>query len=105
MQDGAKMWHAGRVLEDTASRLVALMNLFARHTGLSVSTVSRHATGSGDTVARLRRGGTITTKRLDRAVSYLSENWPDGVAWPADVPRPAPSGGGSKRNRANRHVS
>ncbi len=79
-------------MDNTADRLVALLDLFAEHTGRSVSTVSRHATGSGDTVARLRRGGTITTRRLDRAIRFLSDNWPDSVAWPADIPRPASPG-------------
>ena len=76
---------------DTAARLVRLLQLFAKHTGRSVSTVSRHATGSGDTVARLRRGGDITTRRAERAIRFLSDNWPDGIAWPADIPRPASS--------------
>ncbi len=74
----------------TAGRLVSLLRLFATHTGLSVSTVSRLATGSGDTVARLQRGGAITTRRLDRTLRFLSDNWPDTVAWPADIPRPVP---------------
>jgi hypothetical protein len=78
-------------MNNTADRLVALLDLFAEHTGRSVSTVSRHATGSGDTVARLRRGGTITTRRLDRTIRFLSDNWPDSVEWPADIPRPASS--------------
>ncbi len=90
-------------MDDTAGRLVALMGRFAKYTGLSISTVSRHATGSGDTVARLQRGGTMTIKRFDRAVRYLSDNWPDSIAWPADVPRP-PSSRASKRRRPNRRT-
>ena len=89
-------------MDDTAGRLVALMGRFAKHSGLSVSTVSRHATGSGDTVARLQRGGTITIKRFDRAVRFLSDNWPDSLAWPADVPRPLPPRRASRRRRPNR---
>lgn len=90
-------------MDDTSGRLVTLMGRFAKHTGLSISTVSRHATGSGDTVARLQRGGTMTIKRFDRAVRFLSDNWPDSIAWPADVPRP-PSSRPSKRRRPNRRT-
>ena len=86
---------------NTAARLISLMSQFAKHTGLSVSTVSRHATGSGDTVARLQRGGTITIKRFDRAVRFLSDNWPESLAWPADVPRPSPPRRVAKRRRPN----
>ena len=86
---------------NTAARLVALMSRFAEHTGLSISTVSRHATGSGDTVARLRRGGTITIKRFDRAVRFLSDNWPESLAWPTDVPRPHSPRRAPRRRRPN----
>ena len=89
-------------MDDTSGRLVALMDRFAKHAGLSISTVSRHATGSGDTVARLQRGGTITVKRFDRAVRFLSDNWPDSAAWPADVPRPGSSRRTSKRRPKRR---
>ena len=89
-------------MEGTARQLVTLVGLFAKHTGLSISTVSRHATGSGDTVARLQRGGAITTRRADRAFSFLSDNWPDGIAWPADVPRPVSSRGLPRRGRRKR---
>ena len=87
-------------MEDTARRLLALIDLFAKHTGLSVSTVSRHATGSGDTIARLQRGGAITTRRADRAFGFLSDNWPHTIAWPSDIPRPAPSRDESGEDRA-----
>ena len=76
-------------MDDTVRRLVTLCDLFAEGTGLSVSTVSRHATGSGDTIARLRRGAAITTRRAERAFRFLAQNWPEPVEWPADIPRPA----------------
>ena len=75
-------------MDDTVRRLVALCHLFAESTGLSISTVSRYATGSGETVARLLRGHAITTRRAERAFRFLSENWPEPVEWPADTPRP-----------------
>ncbi len=80
-------------MDDTVRRLVALCGIFAESTGRSVSTVSRYATGSGETIARLTRGHAITTRRAERALRYLSDNWPDPVEWPADIPRPALSCG------------
>ena len=73
-------------LYDTAAGLVRLIELFAERTGHAESTISRLAAGSGDVIGRLRRGGGITTKRADRILRYLSENWPE------DVPRPAQGG-------------
>lgn len=80
-------------MDDTVRRLVALCGLFAESTGRSISTVSRYATGSGETIARLRRGHAITTRRAERAIRFLSDNWPEPVEWPADIPRPAVSSG------------
>lgn len=77
-------------MDDTVRCLVAICELFAESTGRRVSTVSRYATGSGETIARLRRGHAITTRRAERAFRFLSENWPEPVEWPADIPRPAP---------------
>ncbi|MDE2906596.1 MAG: hypothetical protein OXQ28_10995 [Acidobacteriota bacterium] len=80
-------------MDDTVRRLVALCGLFAESTGRSISTVSRYATGSGETIARLQRGHAITTRRAERAIRFLSDNWPAPVEWPADIPRPAGSPG------------
>ena len=80
-------------MDDTVRRLVVLCGIFAESTGRSVSTVSRYATGSGETIARLTRGHAITTRRAERALRFLSDNWPDLVEWPADIPRPALSSG------------
>ena len=80
-------------MDNTVRRLVALCDIFAEGTGLSISTVSRYATGSGETIARLRRGHAITTRRAERAFRFLSENWPEPVEWPADIPRPEVSRG------------
>ena len=78
-------------MDDTVRHLIAICDLFAEGTGRSISTVSRHATGSGETIARLRRGSAITTRRAERAFHFLSANWPEPCEWPADIPRPATS--------------
>lgn len=87
-------------MDGTARQLVTLCDLFAQHTGRSISTVSRYATGSGETVARLCRGRTITTRRAERAFRFLSENWPELAEWPAGIPRPARTEAGDPRPSA-----
>lgn len=79
-------------LDKTAAYLVALVELFAEHTGRSAGTVSRLATGSGDTIVRLRRGSTITARRIDRALGYLSDNWPEDLPWPNRADEAVPIG-------------
>ncbi len=73
--------------------IVALMQGFAVNTGRAVSTVSRLASGSGATFNRLQRGHDLTTRRAARVTQYFSDNWPSGLAWPDDIPRPAPAPG------------
>ena len=76
-------------MDRTADYLVALVELFAEHTGRSAGTVSRLATGSGDTIVRLRRGSTITSRRMERALRYLSDNWPEDLPWPDRTDEPS----------------
>ena len=87
-------------MDNTTLRLEVLATRLAQATNRSQSTVVRLATGSGDTLARLRRGGTITTRRADRAFQWFSDHWPDGLEWPADIPRPEPRPEGERGKAA-----
>lgn len=78
-------------MDDTVHRLLRTAELFARATGRSITTVSRLATGSGLTVRRLAEGKGITTHRSARVLQWFSDHWPEDLAWPIDIPRPAPS--------------
>ena len=77
-------------MDDSIRHMLTLSALFAAHKGLSQTTVSRFSTGSGATLDRLRDGRGITTRRAAAAIQWLSDHWPADLAWPADVPRPAP---------------
>lgn len=69
-------------------QVIALIEAAAGASGRSPHTVGRLASGSGDFYARLTRGHDLTTRRADRVIRYLSEQWPSGAEWPADIPRP-----------------
>jgi hypothetical protein len=71
------------------SRLVLMIETFAAAKGLSPSHVGATIFSSGIKYRQLVEGADVTTGRYEHAVRYLSTNWPDGVPWPADVPRPA----------------
>ena len=72
------------------SILLKLMAMLAAARGVSVGTVGRKASGSGDFAGRLRAGGDITTGRARRVCQWLSNHWPAGAVWPADIPQPEP---------------
>ena len=78
-------------MTDTFESIACLATIMARSTDRSVSTISRLASGSGATIQRLVGGHDITTRRAARIVQWLSDHWPPGAEWPADIPRPDPA--------------
>lgn len=68
-----------------------LIDRYARATGLAEATISTRLLNDGKGIERLRSGRDIGARKLADRVEYLSANWPDGAAWPADIPRPAKS--------------
>ena len=72
--------------------LITLIRSYAAARGISVSYASRLLTGSGDTVDRVTAGASITARRAETILRRASQRWPDGRAWPTDIPRPAPQG-------------
>lgn len=59
-----------------------------------LSTLSTWALNDGQSLPRVRDGGSLTVKNWERAMLWLSANWPDpapkGCAWPFQVPRHDP---------------
>jgi hypothetical protein len=53
-----------------------------------LSTVSSRVLNDGKKLRALEEGADITVGRLEDALRWFSENWPDGD-WPSDVPRPS----------------
>ena len=71
-----------------SNSLWQLGQLYADRKGYKLSTVSRHASGSGDTLKHLQTGSTITTRRYGQVLQWFSDHWPEDLDWPDDVPRP-----------------
>ena len=75
-----------------AESIMTLCEVYAAERKLTLSTVSTYAAAAGDFYARLKRGHDLTTRRAARVVQWFSDNWPEGLDWPGDIPRPASSG-------------
>lgn len=75
-----------------AESIMMLCEVYAAERKLTLSTVSTYAAAAGDFYARLKRGHDLTTRRAARVVQWFSDNWPEGVDWPGDIPRPASAG-------------
>lgn len=70
------------------SQLLIVTDAYRRARGLSQSRVATLLFNDGKKLALLRAGGDLVTGSYERALAWLSENWPDDTPWPADVRRP-----------------
>lgn len=59
--------------------------------GLSESRVSTLVFRAGHRIPNLRKGSDAKSGTLEAGLQWFSDNWPEGVPWPCDVLRPAPT--------------
>ncbi len=70
------------------SHLVSLAEAYAKAKGLELVTVARQAAGDWRFFDRITADASFTVRKYDATVAWFVSNWPDGLAWPQDVPRP-----------------
>jgi len=71
-----------------ATDLLVLAETYRLATGIRFWTLSALATGSNNTLYRIAQGKGCHSRTAERAFDWFADNWPDGVEWPASVPRP-----------------
>src|SRR5262245_42019730 len=71
--------------------LLKVARAFGRAGDCGWSYVSTLVFKDGKVLTRLATGNaTITVRRLERALAWFSDRWPDDAEWPSDVSRPEP---------------
>lgn len=74
------------------TNLLSVADAYGRHFNHSLKTVSLRAARQGQFLADLKAGRRgITLNRRDAIFQWFSDNWPADLAWPSDIPRPAPN--------------
>ncbi len=73
----------------STSQVVRVAQRFAGARGIELSTLAHKAVRNGEFFKRLKTGR-VTVRTVHRVVQWLSDNWPEGLEWPADIPRPEP---------------
>ena len=68
--------------------LLTVSGRFCEARSISAARASTLVFGDGKVLTRLADGRDLTTRRLETAMQWFSDHWPEGAAWPADVPRP-----------------
>lgn len=68
--------------------MIVLIDTYATAKGISPSRVATILFSSGAKYRQLVEGADINVGRLESALIWFSENWPDGTAWPEGIARP-----------------
>lgn len=70
--------------------LVRLGEIYARHTGLRLSTISTYAANDGKWLGNLKSSSvaSCTVRKANAVFSWFSDHWPADLDWPIDIPRP-----------------
>lgn len=71
--------------------LVRLAEAYAQHLSLTLSTVSTYARNDGKFFDKLKGGAGCTVKTASIVMQWFADNWPEDLAWPKDISRPAKS--------------
>ena len=71
--------------------LIAVSKTYAEARGISLSRTSTLIFGDGMMFKRLSNGCDLTTGRWAKGMQWLSDHWPEGAHWPAEVARPEQS--------------
>lgn len=70
--------------------LLRLARAYADHQVVNLTTVSSRVFNDGKKLDAIAAGGDLYSRRLRRSIVWFSENWPEGLDWPGDIPRPDP---------------
>lgn len=73
----------------TTKHLLILAGLYGEHLGKSHWRVSFLVRKDGQFFKRLEAGGTCTLRTAAIVLQWFSDNWPEDLAWPKDIARPA----------------
>lgn len=71
--------------------LVRLVEVLAPFIDRSEATISQKFSPNARLFSRLRAGLGCNIQTYEKAFRWFSDNWPEDLEWPSDVPRPAPS--------------
>ena len=74
-------------LPDT-SDLQVICSLYRGATGRSESRISDLACANPYLFSRLRANKGCTVATYNRVLAWFSAHWPEGLPWPAEIPRP-----------------
>ncbi len=76
---------------DFRSHLLALGSAYSDARGISLARTSTLVMNHGAFLKEVGEGRSCQIDTYTRCMAWFSDHWPEGLDWPADVPRPAPA--------------
>lgn len=70
--------------------LIAVAEVFCAAKGMSRARLATLIFNHGAKFDLIEQGADIGVRTFERAMAWLSANWPEGAEWPAQVARPDP---------------
>ena len=67
---------------------LTLVDAYCFATKMAEATLASRLFNDGKRIGQVRAGADIGARRLERAMQWLSDNWPENADWPEDVARP-----------------
>lgn len=75
---------------DLHQTLLRCVDAYCEARGLARATVSGLILKDSRAFDRVAAGGNVTIRNFDRAMRWLSANWPENTPWPEGIKRPEP---------------
>lgn len=69
-------------------QLIRVADEYGRTAKVDDKTVSWRLFGDSKKLPAIKNGSDIQVRRLEKAMSFLSANWPADAVWPSDILRP-----------------
>ena len=69
-------------------KILKISDAYCAASGRGRKRVSTIVLGRGSKIDDIANGADLTTKSYEWAMQWFSDNWPEGVDWPSDIPRP-----------------
>lgn len=75
-------------MSNLLSSLLRVSDVYCAETGIGRQRLSTLMLGAGHRLDTIAAGGDLKTRTCERAMQWLSDNWPADAAWPKGVDRP-----------------
>lgn len=72
-----------------AEDLLQLAQAYSQAFDIALSTVGTRACRNARIFNRLAIGKGCHSRTIEQASAWFAENWPENLAWPEGIPRPA----------------